>query len=118
MFPQIIVGFAEMLVTEEAVIGREGRGMCGSQYQMLVAVDKSTFALRVCSPKDEYKVLFPFGKGADGGIGKCFPATVLVRACLVGTYGKRSVEQQHTLLCPAGKVAGSGSIGTDIILYF
>ena len=29
---QIIIGFAEMLVPEEAVVGGEGRRVCGSQH--------------------------------------------------------------------------------------
>lgn len=84
---------------------------------MLVTVDESSLALCVRSPKDKYKMLFFFCEDADGSICKCFPAVILVRTCLMCTYGKGGIEQQYALFCPACQIAGCGGIGADIIFY-
>lgn len=79
--------------------------MSGCEHKVFGAVDKCAFLLCVCPPEYEDKVLALFGEYADGGVGKGFPALALVRACLMGAYGKGGVEQQYALFCPAGEVA-------------
>ena len=58
-----------------------------------------------------------FGKDTYGCIGKLLPAAALVRTCLVGLYGKRGIEQQHTLIGPAGKVSIGWERFAQIALY-
>ena len=105
---QVFVGSAEMSVTEEAMVGRQRRGMYRREYQMTVAVDESTFLLRVGAPEDEHQVFTLFGQGADGCIGKFFPALALVRTRLVGSHCQGGVQQQYSLFGPAGQVACGG----------
>ena len=47
---QIFIGFAEMLVSEKAVVCGKGRRVGGCQYQVLVAIYKGAFSLRISSP--------------------------------------------------------------------
>ena len=54
MSNQVFIGTAEVLVTEEAMVGGEGRRMGGSQDEVLVPVDESALLLCVGSPKDEH----------------------------------------------------------------
>ena len=54
----VFVCFTEMLIPKEAIVGREGRRMCRTEYQMLVTVNEGTFLLCITSPKDEYQI-FP-----------------------------------------------------------
>ena len=75
---QILIRPAEMLVLEESVVGGEGRRVCRSQHQVLVAVYKRPFLLCVGSPKDEYQMFPLFGQSAYGGIGKFLPTLLLV----------------------------------------
>ena len=58
-----------------------------------------------------------FGKDAYGSVGKLLPAAALVRASLVGLYGKRGIEQQHTLIGPAGKVTIRRERFAQVALY-
>lgn len=44
---QIIVGFAEMLVSEESPVGRERGGMSRFQHQIAGRIDKCAFLLRI-----------------------------------------------------------------------
>lgn len=115
---EVFVGAAEVLVTEESVVGRQGRRMGRSQYQMAVAVDEGAFPLGVCSPEDEYQVFFLLGQHSDGSVGKGLPAVILVRSGLMGAYGQRSVQQEDALLCPAGQVAAGGHVGADVTFDF
>ena len=115
---QIVIGTAEVLVAEEAVVGRQGRRMSRSQYQVAVAVDEGTFPLGVCSPKNEYQMLFFFSQYPYGCVGEGFPAMILVRTGLVGTYCQCSVQQEDALLCPAGQVAAGRHVGTDVTFDF
>ena len=50
MLFQVAIRQAEMMVTEEPPIGREGRWMGGSQHEMLAAIDESTFLLGIAAP--------------------------------------------------------------------
>ena len=90
---QIIVCTAEVFVAEETVVGRKGRGMSRAKYQMLVAVDESSFSLSISSPQDKYKMFPFFCQCADSGICKSFPSTILMRACLMSAYSQSGVEQ-------------------------
>ena len=47
---QIGIGTAEVVVAEESVVGRQGRGVGRCEHQVTAAVDESTFALCVGSP--------------------------------------------------------------------
>lgn len=58
-----------------------------------------------------------FGKDAYGSVGKILPAAALVRTCLVGLYGKRGIEQQYTLIGPAGEVSIGRERLPQIALY-
>ena len=58
-----------------------------------------------------------FGKGAYGCVGKLLPSAALVRTCLVGLYGKRGIEQQHSLVGPAGKVSIRRERFAQVALY-
>ena len=106
MFYQIRIGTAEMFVPEKAVVGREGRGMDGSQYQMFGAVDERPFLLCIRPPQDEHQMFAVFGEYADGGIGELFPSLALVRTCLMRSHGQRGVEHQYPLFRPARQVSG------------
>ena len=90
---QIIVCTAEVFVAEETIVGRKGRGMSRAKYQMLVAVDESSFSLSISSPQDKYKMFPFFCQCADSGICKSFPSTILMRACLMSAYSQSGVEQ-------------------------
>lgn len=106
-----------MFVAEETIIGREGRRVGGAEYQMLVAVDKGSFALGISSPQDKHKMFFFFCQRTNGCICKGFPSAVLVRACLMSAYGQSRVEQQYSLFGPASQVSGSGSVCAYVRLY-
>ena len=92
--------------------------MCRSEHQMLVAVDECPFLLSICPPKDKYKVLTLLGKAAYDRIGKRLPPFSLVRTSLMRLYRERSIEQQHALSCPSGKVAIGGKGLTQVALNF
>ena len=47
---QVFIRLAEMLVSEETVVCGKRRRVCGCQYQVFVAIDKSTFSLCISSP--------------------------------------------------------------------
>ena len=74
---QVFVCFTEMLIPKEAIVGREGRRMCRTEYQMLVTVNEGTFLLCITSPKDEYQIFSFFGQDTDGSICKLFPTATL-----------------------------------------
>ena len=42
---------------------------------------------------------------SDYLIGEYLPALAAVRVCLSPAYRERCVQQQYTLLCPAGQIA-------------
>ena len=42
---QVFIRLAEMFVSEETVVCGKRRRVCGCQYQVFVAIDKSTFSL-------------------------------------------------------------------------
>ena len=79
--------------------------MCRGEHEVFAAVNECALLLCIGPPKYEYKVLTLLGEATYGGIGKLFPSLTLVRACLVCLYGKRGIEQQHTLACPSGEIA-------------
>ena len=47
---QVFIRLAEMFVSEETVVCGKRRRVCGCQYQVFVAIDKSTFSLCISSP--------------------------------------------------------------------
>lgn len=48
---QVLVGLAEVVVAEEATVGRQGRRVDGSQHQVALGVYETAFALGVGSPE-------------------------------------------------------------------
>ena len=115
---QVFVCFTEMLIPKEAIVGREGRRMCRTEYQMLVTVNEGTFLLCITSPKDEYQIFSFFGQDTDGSICKLFPTATLVRTGLVGAYCQGGVQQQDTLFGPSCQVTGGRGWRADIFFYF
>ena len=96
--------------------------MCRGEHKVLVAVDECSFLLCIGSPKNEDEVFALLGEAAYGSIGECFPSPALVRTGLMCLHGERSVEQQHTLTCPAGEVAiwreGLAKVAQDLLKMF
>ena len=79
---------------------------------MAAAVDVLRLANGKATPKHKDNACALLRQCLYGGIGEQFPATVLVRACLMGTHGERGVEQQHALFGPTCEVAaGEWNIG-------
>ena len=78
VFLQILIGAAEVLVSEETVVGGEGRRMCRGEDEMSAPVDEGAFALGIRSPQDKYQVLFLFCQDADDGIREGLPTMSLV----------------------------------------
>ena len=115
---QVFVCFTEMLIPKEAIVGREGRGMCRTEYQMLVTVNEGTFLLCITSPKDEYQIFSFFGQDTDGSICKLFPTATLVWTGLVGAYCQGGVQQQDALFSPSCQVTGGRGWRADIFFYF
>ncbi len=53
-FFQELVCLREVLAAEEAVVSREGRGVCGGQDGVLGGVYDAAFVLGVFSPEEEH----------------------------------------------------------------
>ena len=75
---QVFIGTTEMLVSKETIISRQRRRMNGSQYQMLVAVNKRSFLLRIRTPQDKHQMFFLLRQHTDSRIRKLFPASALM----------------------------------------
>ena len=75
------------------------------QYQVLARVDEFRLASGIAAPEDKHQVFLILAEYLDGSIGKLLPAFALMARSLMGTNGKRGVEQQDSLLCPAGQIA-------------
>ena len=119
MFPQIVVGTAELVITEPSTpVGRKRGGVYAFKYQVPVGIDKCSFALGIGSPEQKNQMFFLICQFADDGVGEGFPTFVLVRTGLVGPYGQRCIEQQNPLVRPAFEIAGSRDRLAQIIVYF
>ena len=106
------------MVAEEAAVGGKRRRMGRSEYKMAATVNNSAFSLRVTAPKYEHEVFALCGEAADDGIGKSLPTAAGMRRCLMGTYRKRGVEQQHSLACPPPQTAAGRHRPAQIRFYF
>lgn len=85
---------------------------------MFLGVDKGTFSLSVVTPEDKNQMVFGGGEAVNNGVGKLFPAFILVGAGLMGANGEGGVEEKHPLLGPTLEVAGLGEIKAEIGFYF
>ncbi len=72
---------------------------------MFRAIYVSAFLAGIISPKNEDYMLAPFRQRADGRIGECFPALVLMRARRAGADGEGGIEKEDSLIRPARQVA-------------
>ena len=72
------------------------------QYQVLARVDEFRLASGITAPKDKHQVFLVLAECLDGCIGKLLSAFALMTCRLMGTNGKRGIEKQYSLLCPAG----------------
>ena len=86
------------------------------QYQVLARIDEVSLAAGITSPKDKHQVLLILAECLDGSIGKLLPAFALMARCLMGTNSQRGIEQQYSLLCPAGQIASSWHRSAEIHL--
>ena len=86
------------------------------QYQVLTRVNEFCLASGITAPEDKHQVLLVLAERLDGSIGKLLPAFALMARCLMGTNGKGGVEQQYSLLCPAGQIARGWHRSTEIHL--
>ena len=85
---------------------------------MAVAVDEGGLATRVAAPKHEYKVFAVAVECLDSSVRKLAPTQSLVTVGLVGTYGKRGIEQQHSLSRPACEVTIARHGLAEVHFYF
>ena len=73
VFDKIVITKREVMITKEAVIGGEGRGVGRTEDEVTRAVDYLSFLLRVTAPKDKDKVITLGREVANNGIGKRLP---------------------------------------------
>ena len=93
--------------------------MWGCEDIVAGAVDVLCLADGETAPKHENDAVASLGKSLDGGIGEQFPASVLVRPCLMGTHGECGVEQEDTLVGPADEIAaGERNVGAEVAIDF
>ena len=84
---------------------------------MFCRVDKRALADGVASPQDEDKSGAVGREPADYFVGKFLPSSSLVRTGATGFHGEGGVEQEHTLIGPAGKIAVVGVWRTGVGAY-
>ena len=86
------------------------------QYQVLARVDEFRLASGIAAPEDKHQVFLILAECLDGCIGKLLPAFALMARSLMGTNGKGGVEQQDSLLRPAGQIASGWHRSAEIHL--
>lgn len=59
---------------------------------MIAGVDEGALFLGVVSPKNKDRMIFSFGEVVDNGVGKNFPAFVLVRSRKMSPDGEGGVQ--------------------------
>lgn len=72
----------------------------------------------MASPEEEHQKIMLIGECLDDGIRECLPSFAGVGHRLSCTDGECGIEEEDTLLRPAGEVAVIGQGRTDIISYF
>ncbi len=112
------VGFAEVVVAKEAVVCREGRGVSGLEDEVLLSVDKRSFAARIAAPEEKNEVGAGTVEIFDSGGGESFPAFAAVGAGAVSLYRKDSVEEEDALFLPTAERAGGVLVVADIGVDF
>ena len=104
------------MIAKEACVSAQRGGVHAGENKMARTVDYGTLALGVRTPEDEDEVVTPYVQFTDDGIGEFLPALPLVRGCSMSTNSKGGIEQQHTLIGPAGKVTIRRWRGTEVVL--
>ena len=94
------------MVSKEASVGAERRGVGRCQYEVARLVDELTFADGETSPKEEYEVVAESRQTLDNCVGESFPSLTAVRGGAVGFDGEGGVEEQHSLPRPSFEVDG------------
>src|SRR5688572_27428275 len=94
-----------MPAAEKTVVGRVGARVCCFQHQVFCFVDERLLFLRKLSPKQKDHVLFQCRDLFDDCMCKFCPTDLCMAHGFAGTHCKRSVEEQHALFGPFGKVA-------------
>ena len=88
---QVGIRAREMVVAEEAPVGRQRRGVNRAENQMLRRIDKRRLTLGVAAPEDEHQPIAGIGKSADHVVGEPFPPFPLMRSWLMSLDGERGV---------------------------
>ena len=92
-FKKIIIGFGEMLTTEEAGIGGVGGWGRSFEDKVLAGIYQTFFFLSEFAPEKKNNVFSFVGKGFDGGVGEFFPAKIAMRSGLAGADGQNGIKQ-------------------------
>ncbi|MPN07845.1 hypothetical protein SDC9_155117 [bioreactor metagenome] len=91
---------------------RDDRGVGGGQHR--------GERLGIASPQDGHQRTAAGGQRLDGGLGDRLPALAAMRGRMSGLHGQAPVEQQHTLVEPAGQIAmvdrGDAQIGLQLLV--
>ena len=103
-----------MAAAEEAVVGRQGRGVHGLEHEVLRVRDQLPLAARVAAPEQEDDRLRPVVELADDCVGELRPAQILVAVGLPAPDGQGGVEQQNALLRPRGQTAARGRFQSHV----
>ena len=80
------------------------------QNQMLRICDEARLCTRIAAPEQKDHRLLALVQVHDDRIGELLPAHAVMRIRLSVADGQCRIEQQHTLLCPAGQVAGAAAV--------
>ena len=96
----------------------ERRWVWSFQDQVLIRIYKHFLPSCKVSPQHEYYMLFFIADMSDDRICELLPAKLLMRCRGICTNSKNSVEEQHSLFCPIGKITCIGRRNAYIALYF
>ena len=112
------VALREVTAAEETPVGRQWRGMRSRQHIVPRAVDILRLTDGKTAPQHKHNARAPLRQCLNGGIGKEFPTTMLVRTGLMRPNRQRGIEQQHALLGPSGQVAARQRyLRTQVAVY-
>ena len=112
------VGFAEVVVTEEATVGRERGGVRGLEDEVFILVDERGFAARIAAPEEKNEVGAGTVEIFNSGGGESFPAFAAVGAGSVRLHRKDGVEEEDALFLPTAERAGGVLVVADIGVDF
>ena len=91
LLDEVCIGLAEGFGAKKTAMRSEGRRVSGSQNQVSLLIDKSSFLLRISTPEDKCDVILLRSQAVDNGIGKQLPTPILMGARLLRLNGKRGV---------------------------